>query len=81
MRDVRDIPVALAAIEARADYLVSTDRDFTDVDETTAELRRYLNCKKVGSFLREVMGWTSEELAAIERRHWSSLVRPFWEEN
>ena len=45
-------------------------RDFTDVDETTAELRRYLNCKKVGSFLREVMGWTSgDRLEIVLRRY------------
>jgi predicted nucleic acid-binding protein len=79
VRDVKDVPVALAAIEARADYLVSTDRDLTDEDETTAELRRHLDCKKVGSFLREVMGWTSQELSALERRRWSDLQRPFWE--
>jgi predicted nucleic acid-binding protein len=80
MRDVKDIPVALAAIEAGADYLVSTDQDFTDEDETTAELRRHLDCRKVGSFLREVMGWTSQDLSAIERRRWSDIQRPFWEE-
>lgn len=80
MRDAKDIPVALAAIRANVDYLVSSDRDFTDVDDTTAELRRYLNPLRAGSFLREVMGWTSEELSAIERRRWTALEKPFWEE-
>jgi len=80
VRDEKDIPVALAAIQARADYLVSTDRDFTDIDETTAELRKYLKPIKVGTFLREVMGWTSQSLSAIERRCWPDLERPFWEE-
>jgi len=80
VRDAKDIPVALSAIRAKADYLVSTDRDFTDVDETTAELRRYLKPIRVGSFLREVMGWSSQELSAIERRRWSDLERPFWDE-
>jgi len=56
---------------------VSTDRDFTDVDETTAELRRYLKPIRVGSFLREVMGWIGRALSAIERRRWSDLERPF----
>jgi putative PIN family toxin of toxin-antitoxin system len=79
VRDAKDIPVVLSAIEAKVDYLVSTDRDLTDQDETTAELRRHLDCKKVGSFLREVMGWTSGELSAIERRRWSDLQQPFWE--
>ena len=80
MRDEKDIPVALAAIQANVDYLVSTDRDFTDVDDTTAELRRHLKPIRVGSFLREIMGRTSEALSAIERRRWSDLERPFWEE-
>jgi predicted nucleic acid-binding protein len=80
IRDEKDIPVALAAMQAKVDYLVSTDRDFTDVDDTTAELRRHLKPIRVGSFLREIMGWTSEALSAIERRRWSDLERPFWEE-
>jgi putative PIN family toxin of toxin-antitoxin system len=78
--DHKDIPVALAAIEAQAQYLVSTDRDLTDVDDTTAELRRHLKPMAVGTFLHEVMGWSHEALAAIERRRWSDLERPFWEE-
>jgi len=91
VRDPKDIPVALAAIAARAEYLVSTDRDFTDVDDTTAELRRHLKPVSVGAFLHEVMGWSHEALSAIERRRWSDLPvlrrtagspgeRPFWEE-
>lgn len=80
VRDEKDIPVALAAIQARMDYLVSTDRDSTDKDETTTELRKYLNPIKVGTSLREVMGWTSQSLSAIERRCRSDVERPFWEE-
>ncbi len=80
VRDPKDIPVALAAIEASAEYLVSTDRDFTDVDDTTVELRRYLRPVSVGAFLHEVMGWSHESLSAVERRRWSDLERPGWEE-
>lgn len=80
VRDAKDIPVALSAINARADYLISTDRDFTDEDETTAELRRLTRPIRTGTFLREVMGWTTEALSAIERRRWSDLDAPFWQE-
>ncbi|MBN1135899.1 MAG: hypothetical protein JXM73_04905, partial [Anaerolineae bacterium] len=52
VRDAHDIPVALAAIAAQVDYLVSTDPDFTDVDSTTAELRRHLKPMRVGCFWR-----------------------------
>jgi putative PIN family toxin of toxin-antitoxin system len=80
VRDPKDIPVALAAIAAKADYLVSTDRDLIDVDDTTVELRGLLKPVSVGAFLHEVMGWSHESLSAIERRRWSDLERPFWEE-
>ena len=80
VRDPKDVPVALSAIEAHGQYLVSTDKDLTDVDETTVELRRHLTPRAVGTFLHEVMGWSHEALAAIERRRWSDLEHPFWEE-
>lgn len=80
VRDPKDVPVALAAIEAQAQYLVSTDRDLTDVDDSTAELRRHLKPMAVGAFLHEVMGWSHESLSAIERRRWSDLEHPFWQE-
>lgn len=80
VRDAKDIPVALSAINARADYLVSTDRDFTDEDETTAELRGQITPLRPGTFLRDVMGWTSQALSSIERRRWPDLIQPFWED-
>ena len=79
VRDAKDIPVALSAVQARADCLISTDRDLTDENDTTAELRRHTRPIRIGTFLREVMGWTSEALSAIERRCWSDLDEPLWE--
>jgi len=80
VRDSKNIPVALAAIRANADYLVSTDRDLIDVDDSTARLRQYIKLVAPGAFLQQVMGWSHEALSAIERRRWSDLERPFWEE-
>ncbi len=80
VRDAKDIPVALSAIQARASYLISTDRDFTDEDDTTRELRRHTRPIRAGTFLREVMGWSGEALSAIERRRWPDLDEPFWEQ-
>jgi predicted nucleic acid-binding protein len=40
VRDPKDIPIALAAINARVDYLVTNDKDLTAQDETTAVLRK-----------------------------------------
>jgi predicted nucleic acid-binding protein len=73
VRDESDIPIALAAINAGVDYLVSEDKDFTAHDETTAQLHEQLNVLLSGTFLRQVMGWTSKELEEIRHREWSDL--------
>jgi predicted nucleic acid-binding protein len=70
VRDVDDVPVALAAIHAQVDYLISEDKDFTTQDESTAELRACLRPILSGTFLREVMGWNSEELETVRGRRW-----------
>jgi hypothetical protein len=73
VRDVTDVPVALAAIRAGVDYLVSEDKDLTEVDETTVELRRYIYPLISGTFLRQVMGWSHEELEAVRGRTWDEV--------
>jgi predicted nucleic acid-binding protein len=73
VRDPSDVPVALAAIHARVDYLVSEDKDLTIQDETTAWLRQKLKVSISGTFLREVMGWSSENLERIRRRTWRDI--------
>jgi putative PIN family toxin of toxin-antitoxin system len=73
VRDLKDVHVALAAINSRVDYLVSQDKDLTAQDETTEELRQRLNVLLPGAFLRQHMGWTSEALEAIRRRTWNDL--------
>lgn len=74
VRDLSDVGVALAAIAAKADYLVSEDKDLSVRDESTEELRRRIPVLISGTFLREVMGWTSEELEKIRHRKWDNLV-------
>lgn len=73
VRDETDVPVALAAIQAGADYLVSEDKDLSANDETTAELRRRVRVLIAGAFLREVMGWSPEELEAVRQRTWEEM--------
>lgn len=73
VQDEDDVPVALAAIEAGAEYLVSTDPDLTVVDTSTEELRRWIIPLRPGDFLKEVLGWTSTELSRIETRTWEAL--------
>jgi len=73
VRDKKDIPIALSAIKAKVDYLVSNDKDFTAQDQTTKQLRKYIQPLQPGTFLKEVMGWTSEELESIRHRTWRDL--------
>lgn len=75
VRDLDDVAVALAAIVARADYLVSEDKDLTAQDESTGELRKQTRVVVSGTFLREAMGWTSEQLEAIRHRKWSDIKK------
>ena len=58
----------------------SEDKDLTVQDETTAELRRHLKVLLSGTFLREVMGWTTEMLEAVRHRTWGDLVEEEAEE-
>lgn len=73
VRDVTDVPVALAAINASVDYLVSEDKDLTIQDDTTAFLRTQVNIMICGTFLRTVMGWSSEQLDQVRNRSWRDL--------
>ncbi len=73
VRDLSDVAIALSAIAAKVDYLVSEDKDLTIQDESTAELRRHVKVLISGTFLREVMGWSSEELEKIRHRKWDDL--------
>ena len=73
IRDITDIPIALAAINAGVDYFVSEDKDFTERNKTTAKLHNRLNTIISGTFLREVMGWTSEELERVRGRTWKDV--------
>jgi putative PIN family toxin of toxin-antitoxin system len=75
IRDPDDVHVALAAINAQVDFLLTQDKDFTDHDESTELLHKLLKVMLPGTFLREHMGWTSDQLEAIRRRMWSDLNR------
>jgi predicted nucleic acid-binding protein len=73
MRDVEDVPIALAGINAKVDCFVSEDKDFTAKHESTKELHKRLKVILSGTFLREVMGWSSEQLEAVRGRKWSDV--------
>jgi hypothetical protein len=74
VRSAKDVPVALAAKRARVQYLVSNDKDLTVQDVSTEQIRQWFAPLLPAVFLRDVMGWTSEELEAIRHRTWEDLA-------
>jgi len=53
---------------------VTYDRDCTDEDETTERIRKAIpGIMLPPVFLRDVMGWTSEELEETRHREWMDL--------
>lgn len=73
VRDLTDVPVALAAINSHVDYLVSEDKDLTADDDSTQQLRFHLSVLISGTFLRTVMDWRSQDLESIRGRIWEEL--------
>ncbi|MCB0094768.1 MAG: PIN domain-containing protein [Caldilineaceae bacterium] len=73
MVDIKDIPIALAAINGHVDYFVSEDKHFTAHTEQNASLQTQLNIMLSGTFLRVVMGWSSDELEVVRGRNWSDV--------
>jgi len=63
-RDPKDVHVALAALNAKVDCLVSYDKDLTESEPLKAQVVVLLP----PVFLRDHMGWTSEQLEAIRHR-------------
>jgi predicted nucleic acid-binding protein len=74
VRDASDVPIALAAITANVDYLVTYDDDFTSNDDTTVKVREVIpGIILPPVFLRYVLGWTSDELEQIRTRTWEEI--------
>lgn len=74
LRDPSDLPIALAAINAGVHYLVSEDKDFTARTAQNQVLHQRVPVLLSGTFLRVVMGWTSEELERLRGRQWSDVT-------
>lgn len=71
VRDPDDIAVAVAAMVAKVDYLISQDTDLTSPDQPVHQLIKIM---LPGTFLREKMGWTSDSLEEIRHRTWTDLT-------
>jgi len=70
VRQPEDVPVALAAIGAGVDVFVSDDKDFTEHSDSTQAVHRRLHIMRPVIFLREVMGWSQDDLEGVRHRVW-----------
>ena len=66
--DPKDVPIALAVINAKVDYFVSEDKHFTVRSEQTEQFHQKVRVRIAGTFVREVIGWTGEELDEAKKR-------------
>jgi len=81
VRDFKDVPVVMAAAMAGVDFLISTDADLTDANESTEALRQFVAPGRVlrpGAFLSDIIGWSHHDLDAISRRKWRDLKGDLW---
>jgi predicted nucleic acid-binding protein len=72
-RDESDVPVILAAADARVDYLVTNDRDLTALDKSTERLRELVRVITPLALLRHVLHWPEERIEAAIHRNWRDL--------
>jgi uncharacterized protein len=82
VRDFKDVPVVMAAAAAGVEFLVSTDTDLTDLDQSTELLRQFVAPGRVmrpGAFLSDIIGWSHHDLDAISRRDWRDVTGSIWE--
>jgi predicted nucleic acid-binding protein len=68
-RDVKDVPVAVVAVRSGVSCLVTSDKDLTESEA----LKKQVKVVLPAVFLREYMGWSSEQLEAIRYRDWDEL--------
>ena len=74
VRSEKDVPIALALLDADVDIFVTSDRDFTDPTATAERFRSRIRVMLPAVFLRDVVGWSSEALEAIRTRTWDDLA-------
>ncbi|MCL4242828.1 MAG: PIN domain-containing protein [Dehalococcoidia bacterium] len=75
VRSAKDVPIALALLDGRADIFVTNDRDFTAPGATAERLNARVRITLVAVFLRDVLGWSPEALETIRDRRWEDLAR------
>lgn len=73
VRSEKDVPIAVALLQADVDIFVSSDRDFTDPAATAERFRTRVRVMLPAVFLRAALGWSSEALEAIRTRTWVDL--------
>ena len=74
VRSEKDVPIALSLLAGKVDVFVTNDRDFTDVGAVADRFRERVRVMLPAVFLRDVLGWRSDDLEAIRHRRWEDMV-------
>jgi predicted nucleic acid-binding protein len=74
VRSAKDVPIALALLDAEVDIFVTNDRDFTDTAAAADRLIARVRIMLVAVFLRDVLGWRPESLEKIRHRRFEDLT-------
>jgi hypothetical protein len=75
VRSEKDVPIALALLAGNVNVFVTNDRDFTDPGAVADRFRERVRVMLPAVFLRDVLGWRSEELEAIRHRRWEDIAQ------
>lgn len=69
----KDLPIALAAVNAKVAYLITNDKVFHQAAAIKGLKRRGVTVITAEQFLRKAMGWEESDLHAIRERKWNDL--------
>jgi hypothetical protein len=75
VRSPKDVPIALALLEANVHVFVSNDLDFTDPTATAPRFQAQVRVMLPAVFLRDIAGWSSDQLEAIRHLTWEQRRR------
>lgn len=75
MRDKKDIPILLSAIESRADFFVTGDKDFLEDKKINQQYKNQFIIIAPKLFLKNIMGWSEKDLDKIRLRKWEDLKK------
>lgn len=69
----KDLPIAVAAINAKVKYLITNDKVFHQTATIDYLKTKGIRVFTAQQFLQKIMGWQEHELKTIQKREWQDL--------